>query len=141
MGSEQNVTAIDSLSANEFKLEIDGQELSGIFRISNFAPFDFAIVGSHERSIVISKMVQRDPNNPFNKWLQESIAAVGADAYPTRTVSIVAVDDGVIARRWHLKKAWIGSVSYSDFNSASNELVEESAVIKYESAEIEWITA
>jgi hypothetical protein len=35
----ENVQTIDSLSANEFAVEIDGERVSGIFKISGFHSF------------------------------------------------------------------------------------------------------
>ena len=83
------------------------------------------------------KMVQRDGNNAFNRWLRETTGTQDG-ARPTRTVAVVAIDDGVETRRWTAKNAWIIGVSYSDFNSASFEMVEETVTIQYETLEETW---
>jgi hypothetical protein len=137
MADQNTFIALDSLSANEFKVEIDGQEIEGIFRVSGFKPFDFLNTGG-VNTVLVTKMVQRDGNNAFNKWLRESITTLHLDANPTRSLSIIAVDDGVEIRRWTLNSAFIASVSYSDFNSGATELVEEQVLIQYASVELKW---
>jgi hypothetical protein len=129
--------ALDSLSANEFKLEINGEEVLGIFRISGFKPYDFLRAGGIN-TVLITKMVQRDANNPFNKWLREAVATMNQDVNPTRTLSIVAVDDGMEVRRWTLHGAYIVSLSYSDFDTGSTELVEEQVMVQYASVDLKW---
>ncbi|MBC8099525.1 MAG: phage tail protein, partial [Armatimonadetes bacterium] len=104
-------------------------------------PFQFINIGQHEKSIVLTKMVQRDAHNPFNTWQRESIAANNSVAFPTRTLAIVAVDDDAVVRRWLLHKAWLANVSYSAFDSASTELVQEIVQITYDNVEIEWASA
>ncbi|MCU0495843.1 MAG: phage tail protein [Anaerolineae bacterium] len=127
------VIQVDSLSANEFAVEIDGQVANGIFRVVNFMPFNAH--ADSVRSVLITKMVQRDASNPFNRWLRESMEG---EIQPRRTVSIVAIDDQVEIRRWELKNAWIMSVGYSDFNTSNVELVEEQVTIAYESVVVKW---
>lgn len=124
---------VDSLSANEFSVEIDGEVATGIFRVVNFMPFNAH--ADSVRTVLITKMVQRDANNPFNRWLRETTEGA---TQPRRTVSIVAIDDEVEMRRWNLKNAWIMSVGYSDFNTSNVELVEEQITIAYESVEVNW---
>ena len=127
--------ALDSLCANEFDLRIDGESVSGIFRISGLV--GFKLDENYNRvfePIQVSKMVQRDGNNAFNKWLRESEAG----GRPTRTMAIVAVDDGVETRRWSIKGAWISEVRYSEFNTASFEMVEEIFTIQFGEIEESW---
>jgi len=57
---------------------------------------------------------------------------------PTRTLTIIAQDDGVETRRWAVQEAWISQVSYSDFNTASGEMVEETLLIQYKDVEESW---
>ncbi|HLU11447.1 MAG TPA: phage tail protein, partial [Oceanobacillus sp.] len=59
---------------------------------------------------------------------------------PLRTLEIIALDDGVETRRWKIKGAWISEISYSDFDSGSSELVQETLVIHYEDVEETWMT-
>jgi hypothetical protein len=134
---------IDSLSANEFTVELEDQRLSGIFRISGLAPHKFEVKPSLTTRVrdpfKLTKMVQRDPQNPMNVWLRETIAAREDFVRPTRTLSIIALDDGVETRRWIVKGAWISEVSYSDFNSGSSELIEETLVIQYSDIDQLWV--
>jgi hypothetical protein len=51
---------------------------------------------------------------------------------------VLAVDNAIVIRRWTAKGAWIGEVRYSDFNTASGELVEETVTVYYDSLETEW---
>ena len=120
--------ALDSLCANEFDFRIDGESVSGIFRISGLVSFKL------DEPIQVSKMVQRDGTNAFNKWLRESEAG----NRPTRTLAIVAVDDGVETRCWSIKGAWISEVRYSEFNTASFEMVEEIFTIQFSEIEESW---
>lgn len=146
MGEVNKMVAVDSLVANEFEVELDGQKVAGVFRISGFVPFK--ISGStptqmqpvHE-PFVLAKMVQRDGKNAFNKWLRETVAAKNSSERPRRTLAIVAVDDGVETRRWTARSAWICEVRYSDFDSASNLMVEEIFTIHYDAIEETWSSA
>ena len=125
--------AIDSLVANEFALEVDGQRINGVFRVSGLTTFKMAY-GSNQivnQPFKIAKMVQRDANSPVNKWIRETRAAGETAERPRRTVTVLAIDDGVIIRRWTVNGAWISEISYSDFNSGSAEMVEEMLTIYY----------
>jgi hypothetical protein len=134
--------AIDSLSANEFAVEIEGERLSGVFRVSGLMPFKLDIKPSLTKLVrepfKIAKMVQRDPENPSNRWLRETVAHKNDIIRPTRTVTVIAIDDGVEVRRWTVKGAYISEVIYSDFNTASSELIEETFTIMYEDIEESW---
>jgi phage tail-like protein len=133
-----SIQAVDSLSANEFRVEINGAEASGIFGVS----------GLHSRSVnleagklanqpvLITKMVQRDPALVCNAWLRETLA--NPTARVTRQVAIAAMDEGVETRRWVLKDAWISAVAYSDFDTGSDELVEERITIQHSGVEVIW---
>ena len=87
------------------------------------------------------KMVQRDFNLPFNRWVRETVGAKDDIVRPLRTLDIVALDDGVETRRWKIKGAWISEISYSDFDSGSSELIQETLVIQYEDVEETWMTS
>jgi len=126
---ENTLIAVDSLVANEFRVDIDGEQMTGVFRIGGLVTFS---LNGEASSFILTKMVQRDGNNPFNKWLRETIGSAGGSNRPTRTVSIVAVDDGVETRQWTANGAYIADVRYSDFDTGSSEMVEEIVTIHYE---------
>lgn len=136
MAAKPEHKLIDSLVANEFSVEIDGAPISGVFRVIGFTPYTLPVYESsgagspkpETKTVMITKMVQRDPQTPFNQWLQE---AEKRGAASTRNVSIVTIDDGVETRRWTLKNCVITAVSYSDFDSASMEMVEERITLSY----------
>ncbi len=137
------IQTIDSLAANEFAIELDGTPVSGIFRITGFFSFKLDVKTTNilkfkQEPFKIVKMVQRDGNNPMNRWIRESIAAGEDIARPTHTLTIIALDDGVETRRWSVQEAWISEISYSDFNTASGEMVEETLLIQYEHVEDSW---
>ena len=133
---------LDSLTANEFAVEIEGERASGIFRVSGLAPFKLDVKASMTRIVrdpfKIAKMVQRDPNNPFNRWLQESTRSREDIVRPTRRLAIVALDEGIETRRWEVIGAYITEVAYSEFNTGSRELVEEVLTVMYERIEEVW---
>lgn len=129
-------TNLDSLIANEFMVELNGEAVSGVFGVSGLVSFKLDDEGNRlHPSFIVSKMVQRDPNSAFNKWLQETQSG----SKPTRDLSVVAVDDGVATRRWTAKGAYIKSVSYSEFNEASFEMVAEMVEVGYESMTEEFL--
>jgi hypothetical protein len=129
-----NFVAVDSLVANEFEIQIDNKPMLGVFRVDGLTTFKLNDKGErvHEPFRII-KMVQRDANNPFNSWLRETIAP--NSQRPRRTVSILAVDDGLETRRWTVKGAWIQEVTYSAFDTASHDMVEEIVTIHYDAIE------
>ncbi len=135
-----SVRSLDSLVANEFVLELDGEPVTGVFSISGLV--SFKIDPQNETPInepfCIAKMLQRDPHNRFNVWLRETISARPGGARPRRTLTVLAVDNAVVIRRWVAKGAWISEVRYSDFNTASGELVEETVIVYYDALETEW---
>lgn len=133
---------IDSLSANEFEVLLDGERVQGISRISGLLPFKLEVKPALTKLVrdpfKLAKIVQRDPILPFNRWLRETIDAGDDIVRPTRTLEILAIDDGVEIRRWIVKGAWISEVSYSEFNSASGELIEETITVHYDAISETW---
>ncbi len=133
---------IDSLSANEFEVQLDGEVVKGVFRISGLVPFKLEVKPSMTKIVrepfTLSKMVQRDPEIAFNRWLRETVAATDDLSRPSRTLEILAIDDGEETRRWTIKGAWISEVAYSDFNTASGDLIEETVTIHYDEISERW---
>ncbi len=136
------VTHVDSLSANEFAVLLDDERVQGIFKVSGLLPFKLEVKPSLTKLVrdpfKLSKMVQRDPTLPFNRWLRDTIAARDDIVRPTRTLAILAEDDGEEIRRWTVTGAWISEISYSDFNSSSSELIEETLTIRYDDISETW---
>ena len=147
MADETNALAmhIDSLSANEFEVQVAGEAVKGVFRVSGLLPFKLEVKPALTKLVrdpfKISKMVQRDPNTPFNRWVRETVEAKDDIVRPTRTVDILAIDDGEEIRRWTIMGAWISEISYSDFNSSSSDLIEETLTIRYEDITETWQTS
>lgn len=140
---ETGLQVIDSLSAHEFELELDGEKISGILRISGFVPFKLDIKSAPllkqiQEPFKVVKMVNRDPNAPFNRWIRETLSAKADMVRPRRTLTLIAVDDGVEMRRWTITGAWLCEIGYSDFNSGSAELVEETLTIQSDAVSISW---
>ncbi len=138
-------THVDSLLANEFAVLLDGETVKGVFKVSGLLPFKLEVKPSLTKLVrdpfKLSKMVQRDPELPFNRWLRETIAAKDDIVRPTRTLEIIAIDDGEESRRWTVKGAWISEISYSDFSSASSDLIEETVTIHYDDIIETWQTS
>lgn len=134
--------ALDSLTANEFAVEIEGERASGIFRVTGLTPFKLDVKPSMTKIVrepfMIAKMVQRDPNNAFNRWLQDSARSREDIVRPTRRLAIVALDEGLETRRWEVVGAYIVEVAYSEFNTGARDLVEEVLTIMYERIEEVW---
>lgn len=134
--------SIDSLTANEFAVEIEGERASGIFRVTGLTPFKLDVKPSMTKIVrepfKIAKMVQRDPNNPFNRWLQDSHQSREDIVRPTRKLAVVALDEGIETRRWEIIGAYVVEVAYSEFNTGANDLVEEVLTIMYERVEEVW---
>lgn len=139
----QHRSTIDSLTANEFAVELNDERLTGIFRVIGLSPFKLEVKTTTQLKAIkepfqIVKMFQRDPANPINAWMRET-AAAGVDIVrPSRTLAVLALDGGVEVRRWTFKGAWISAVSYSDFNTGSGDLIEETITIQWDEVEIEW---
>ncbi|HML20401.1 MAG TPA: phage tail protein [Aggregatilinea sp.] len=131
------IQAVDSLSANEFKVEIEGAEAAGIFAVRGLTIRQMDGSGQVTlQPVVIVKMVQQDPTLPFNRWTRETLA--NSSAKVTRELSVVAVDDGVEVRRWVIKDAWISSIALSDFDTAQADLIEERLTIHHGGIEERW---
>jgi len=127
---------IDSLIANEFAVEINGEALHGVFGVSGLTTYKLDDDGQRIKpAFTVSKMVQRDPSTPFNTWLRETMEARASDDRPRRDLAVIAIDDGVPTRRWTARGAYIKSVSYSDFDEASFEMVQELVEILYDDIE------
>lgn len=143
MSEDTALVAVDSLVANEFEVELDGEKLLGVFRVSGLVSFKLDgaegsdAVRVHE-PFVLTKMVQRDGNNAFNKWLRETVSSGPGKSRPRRTVSVVAVDDGVETRRWTFSGAWIKEVRYSEFDTGSSAMIEEIVTIVYDDMSENW---
>jgi hypothetical protein len=136
------IHALDSLCANEFAVEVEGEKIPGIFRVSDLTSFKLDTTGTGLKVLrepfKITKMVQRDGNSVFNRWLRETVGAKEGASRPKRTVAVMAIDDGVETRRWTVTDAWISEIRYSDFNSGSFEMVEETVTIHYDAIEESW---
>lgn len=138
-------TTIDSLTSNEFAIELNDERLTGIFRVTGLSPFKLEVKTTTQLKAIkepfqIVKMFQRDPANPINVWMRET-AAAGVDIVrPSRTITVLALDGGMEVRRWIFKGAWISAVSYSDFNTGSGDLIEETLTIQWDDVEIGWMT-
>ena len=138
-----SIQAVDSLVANEFEVQIDGQAVTGIFSIKELVSFKLDVktttsIKKMRSPFKITKMVQRDPQSIFNQWIRETFAAGDDISRPMRTITILAVDDHVPTRRWIVKKAWISEIRYTDFNSGSSEMIEETLTIEYDDIEEDW---
>ncbi len=129
---------VDSLIGSEFQVEINGEVISGMFRVDSFVPFklDAATGDPLHEPFRLVKMVQRDGNNTMNTWLRETATAPASK--PRRDVVIKAVDDGIETRVWTAKNAWISEVRYHVFDTASAAMVEEIITVHYESISESW---
>ena len=141
--AQYGIRAVDSLSANEFHLLINGQVATGIFAVSGLSSFSLKLddnnkpVGFKFPPLVVTKMVQQDPNLPFNQWVREAIQARGT-VLPTREIAIVAMDEGAETRRWVYANAWISSITFSDFDTALEYLVEEKITLQHAGVQEIW---
>lgn len=138
------VQAVDSLSANEFAVEVNGQRVTGVFAVTGLSSYHLKMedgkpVGMDFPTINLTKMVQRDPNLPFNQWTRETVAARGT-RLPTRDISVIALDEGVETRRWVYRNCWISSIHFSDFDTALDFLIEEKVTIQHGGVEEVWPT-
>jgi phage tail-like protein len=138
----QNVQVTDSLSSNEFIVEINGERISGIFAVTGLSSYKLRMedgkpVGMDFPPIVITKMVQQNPDLIFNQWTRETVAARGT-RLPTRDISIVAMDEGIETRRWVYRNCWISGIEFSDFDTALDFLIEERITIQHGGVEEIW---
>lgn len=139
---ETRVQAVDSLSSNEFIVEINGSRVSGVFAVTGLSSYKLKMedgkpVGMDFPAIVITKMVQQDSSLPFNQWTRETVAARGT-RLPTRDIAVVAMDEGVETRRWLYRNCWISSIEFSDFDTALDFLIEEKITIQHGGVEEIW---
>lgn len=137
-----SIQAVDSLSANEFALEINGERVTGVFSVHGLSSYQLKLedgrpVGMDFPPLVVTKMVQQDSSLPFNQWTRETVAARGTKL-PTRDISVVALDEGNETRRWVYRNAWISSIAFSDFDSALDFLIEEKVTIQHGGVEEIW---
>lgn len=132
------IHAIDSLSTNEFRVEIDGEVASGIFGVSGIhvRSVDLESKKLVHHPLTITKMVQRDPDLPFNRWTRETLANPTRSV--TRELAIVAMDENLETRRWVYKGAWISKIAFSDFDTGRDELIEERLTIQHSGVEEIW---
>jgi hypothetical protein len=138
VGGDTTLTVQDSLVGSEFYLELNGEAVSGVFRVEGLTSYRLTPTGPENAPIVVAKMVERDGNIPFNRWLRATVESDSPDGRPSRTLSVVAVDDGEETRRWTLRGAKITEVSYHTFDTGSGELVEERVTVTYEELEEQW---
>jgi hypothetical protein len=134
------IQALDSLSANEFRVEINGVVASGIFGVSglHIRSVDLAAGRLVNQPITIAKMVQQDPNLPFNQWTRETLASPTAKV--TREIAVVAMDEDVETRRWVYRNAWISDIAFTDFDTSRHELIEERLTVQHTGVEEIWPT-
>lgn len=130
---------LDSLVSNEFAFEINGVHVNGVLNINHLVTFRLQDDGTRLLPpFEVSKIVERDANSVFNTWLRETIENRQSTERPRRDVTVVAIDDGVVTRRWTARNAWIREVRYSAFDSTSFEMVAETYVIAYDDMEDSW---
>jgi hypothetical protein len=132
------IRAIDSLSANEFQVEINGETATGIFGVSglHIRSVDLTAGRLVNQPLTITKMVQQNPDLPFNRWTRETLANPTAKA--SREIAVVAMDEGVETRRWVYQDAWISDIAFSDFDKGSDALIEERLTIQHGGVEEIW---
>lgn len=135
---QTGIQSLDSLSAHEFRVEINGVVASGIFGVSGLRIRSVDVVAGRvvNQPLVIIKMVQRDPALPFNQWTRETLA--NPTVKVTRQIAIVAMDDGAETRRWVYRDAWISEIAFSDFDTSREELIEERLTIQHNGVEEIW---
>ncbi len=132
------IQAVDSLSANEFHVEINGEVASGIFGVSglHIRSVDLSAGRLVHQPLTITKMVQQDPELPFNQWTRETLA--NPTTKVTRVIAVVAMDEGRETRRWVYKNAWISDIAFSEFDTGRDELIEERLTIQHNGVEEVW---
>jgi hypothetical protein len=137
MGSS-GIRSIDSLSANEFRVEVNGVAATGIFGVSglHIRCVDLSAGKLINQPVTVIKIVQKDPNLPFNQWTRETLA--NPTSKITRELAVVAMDEGVETRRWIYKDAWISDITFSDFDAGSQVLIEERLTIQHGGVEEVW---
>ncbi|MDZ4765099.1 MAG: phage tail protein [Chloroflexota bacterium] len=140
--ADEHKSLIDSLSANEFAVEIEGQRANAILNVTGLITFKLDVKPSLTKlerpTFKIGKLVQHDAAQPFNVWIRESTGARDDIVRPQRTLAIVALDEGIETRRWTIKGAWISEIAYSKFDTGSSELIEETLTIQYAQIDELW---
>ncbi len=136
----RSIDGIDGQLAKEFALEIDGQRVSGILAIRGLVAFRLDVrtttaIRKLQEPFKITRMVQPDPQHPCNVWVRETFDAGEDIVRPARTLCLLALDKGVETQRWTVYDAWISEVGYSDFDSSSSDILEETLTIQYEDVE------
>ena len=136
----RSIDGIDGQLAKEFALEIDGQRVSGILAIRGLVAFRLDVrtttaIRKLQEPFKITRMVQLDPQHPCNVWVRETFDAGEDIVRPARTLCLLALDKGVETQRWTVYDAWISEVGYSDFDSSSSDILEETLTIQYEDVE------
>ena len=136
----RSVDGVDGQLAKEFGLEIDGQRVSGILAIRGLVAFRLDVrtttaIRKLQEPFKITRMVQLDPQHPFNVWVRETFDAGEDIVRPARTLCLLALDKGVETQRWTVYDAWISEVGYSDFDSSSSDILEETLTVQYEDVE------
>ncbi|MCD4686180.1 MAG: phage tail protein [Anaerolineae bacterium] len=132
------IQAVDSLSANEFHVEINGTLVSGIFGVNglHIRSVDLSAGRLVHQPLTITKMVQQDPELPFNQWTRETLA--NPTTKVTREIAVVAMDEGKETRRWVYQNAWISDIAFSEFDTGRDELIEERLTIQHNGVEEIW---
>ncbi len=132
------IKAIDSLSSNEFQIEIDGEIATGIFGVSglHIRSVDLTAGRLVHQPLIITKMVQQNPTLPFNRWTRETLA--NPTSKVTRQIAVVALDDSVETRRWVYQDAWISDIAFSNFDKGHDALIEEWLTIQHGGVEEIW---
>ncbi len=135
-----SVDGIDGQLAREFALEIDGQRVTGILAIRGLVAFRLDVrtttaIRKLQEPFKITRMVQLDPQHPCNVWVRETFDAGEDIVRPARSLCLLALDKGVETQRWTVYDAWISEVGYSDFDSSSSDILEETLTIQYEDVE------
>ena len=138
----QGIQAVDSLSSNEFVLEINQQRVSGVFSVTGLSSYALKLedgkpVGMEYPPLMVTKMVQQDSTLVFNEWTRETVAARGT-RLPTRDLAVVAMDEGVETRRWVYRNCWISSIEFSDFDTGLEFLIEEKITVQHGGVEEVW---
>ncbi|NDJ75611.1 MAG: hypothetical protein GYB65_05070 [Chloroflexi bacterium] len=135
---QSGIQAVDSLSANEFHVEINGVVASGIFGVGRqqIRSVDLEAGRLVHKPLTITKMVQRDQALPFNQWVRETMD--NPTAKITREIAVVAMDEGQETRRWVYKDAWISDIAFSEFDSGSDVLIEEQLTVQHGGVEEIW---
>lgn len=132
------IQSVDSLSANEFHVKIGGEIAPGIFGVRGLHTRNVDLEAGKliNPPLIIVKMVQQDPDLPFNQWTRETLA--NPTTKVTRDIAVVAMDEGLETRRWVYKEAWISKIAFSPFDTSSDELIEEEITIQHNGVEEIW---